>query len=385
MKAGFSKALAANPQRLHFAAHSHHLWPDVTEEAHARAWDDAARLADAKWEHVMGAVLPEAQRHIARALNVSDPSAIAFAPNTHELLMRLLSCLPPGPRRILTTGSEFHSAARQFARLEEEGWRVTRVATEPFDSFVARFAAEAEKGGHDLIYVSQVFFDSGFAADDIASLVRAVRDDGTLVAVDGYHGFMALPTDLRAVEKRTFYLAGGYKYAMAGEGVCFMHCPPGYGMRPVDTGWYAAFGALEKRNSGVSYGDDGFRFMGATFDPSGLYRFNAVQRWLHGGGIAVADIHRHVQALQSRFLARLQEATMPEGLSASTLMPMPARGHFLTFRTSHAAALHDALQRRHIVTDVRGDRLRIGFGLYHGREDIDLFFERLGAVNKGFV
>jgi hypothetical protein len=33
---------------------------------------------------------------------------------------------------------------------------------------------------------------------------------------------------------------------MAGEGVCFMHCPPGFARRPRDTGWFAAFGALEK-------------------------------------------------------------------------------------------------------------------------------------------
>ena len=46
--------------------------------------------------------------------------------------------------------------------------------------------------------------------------------------IDGYHGFMALPTDFAAIAGRAFYLAGGYKYAMAGEGVCFMHCPPGY-------------------------------------------------------------------------------------------------------------------------------------------------------------
>ena len=29
---------------------------------------------------------------------------------------------------------------------------------------------------------------------------------------------MALPTDLQRVAPRVFYLAGGYKYAMAGEG-----------------------------------------------------------------------------------------------------------------------------------------------------------------------
>jgi PAS domain S-box-containing protein len=42
-----------DPQRLHFAAHSHHYWPDVARDTHTRAWDDAARLADDKWVAVI--------------------------------------------------------------------------------------------------------------------------------------------------------------------------------------------------------------------------------------------------------------------------------------------------------------------------------------------
>jgi hypothetical protein len=68
LKAHYSHFLQARPGVLHFAAHSHHLWPDVTRGAVVQAWDDAARLADRKWEHVLGAVLPRAQAHVARIL-----------------------------------------------------------------------------------------------------------------------------------------------------------------------------------------------------------------------------------------------------------------------------------------------------------------------------
>ena len=84
-------------------------------------------------------------------------------------------------------------------------------------------------------------------------IVRAAGDPNTFVIIDGYHGFMAVPTDLSMIAERAFYLAGGYKYAMAGEGACFLHCPPGYGLRPRDTGWYAGFSALEKGGSGVPH------------------------------------------------------------------------------------------------------------------------------------
>ncbi|MGH2687475.1 MAG: aminotransferase class V-fold PLP-dependent enzyme, partial [Actinomycetota bacterium] len=211
--AHFSRFLSAVPARLHAAAHSHHPWPDVTFDAHARAWEDAAVLMDAKWDMVFGRLIPEAQRHIAGRLRLSDPAAIAFAPNTHALLLRILSCLPDRPR-VLTTDAEFHSFDRQLRRLEEDGRAtVERVAAEPFASFPGRFASAAARGGHDLVFLSHVHFSSAYVTPDLGAVVGSVAGEGTYVVLDGYHGFMAVPTDLSAVEDRTFYLAGGYKYA----------------------------------------------------------------------------------------------------------------------------------------------------------------------------
>ena len=134
---------------------------------------------------------------IAAILDLPDPRTIAIAPNTHALLNRILSCFPPNrPVRILSTDAEFHSFRRQVARLEEDGLAVcTRVPAEPYESFAARFRDAAAKGGHDLVFVSQVFFTSGATCGDIESLVAAVPDRETFVVIDGYHGYMARPTE----------------------------------------------------------------------------------------------------------------------------------------------------------------------------------------------
>lgn len=378
-KQHFSRFLSADPERLHFAAHSHHYWPDVTFEAQQQCWIDAAALADRKWEKIFGEVVPAAQRHVARTLNLPDPATIAFGPNTHDFVLRLLSLFPAGePIRVLTTDSEFHSFTRQMRRLEEDKLaQVTRIPLDPIDDFAARFSAAAAQGGHDLVFFSQVFFNSGYALPDLAAVVQAVPRRETIVVIDGYHGFLALPTDLKAIAGRTFYMAGGYKYAMAGEGACFLHVPPGYGLRPRDTGWLAGFGALESGEDGpVGYGSDGSRFLGATFDPVGLYRLNAVMDLLQSEAIDVATIHAHVEALQHRFIERSVLAP------ALLVVPMESRprGHFLTFRTAQAATLYRRLLDAGIVTDYRGDRLRFGFGLYHEAEDVDRLCQRLGEV-----
>jgi kynureninase len=383
LKRHYSRFLGARPDVLHFAGHSHHPWPDVTRDAVTAAWDDAARLADHKWEHVLGTVVPKAQAHVARMLGLSRPGQIAFAPTVHELFFRVLSCFPAGrPVRVLSTDGEFYSFARQSARLEESGeLQVTRVPTEPFDTFDARFLEAAARGGHDLVYLSHVFFNSGFAVADLAAIARAVRDD-SLVMVDGYHAFMALPVDLGPVEDRVFYTAGGYKYAQAGEGACFLHVPAGTALRPRHTGWFARFGRLTAaQTDGVEYPDDAYRFWGATFDPTGVYRLNAVMDWLQGLGVGVADVHAHVRALQRRFLDRLPG--LARALPADALVTPPdleRQGHFLTFRVPEAAAFAAELRTRCVDVDSRADRVRFGFGIYQTPDDVDRLGERLRGL-----
>ena len=373
----FSRSLGAAPGRLHFAAHSHHLWPDASRDGQVECWDDAARLADAKWNRIMGEVWPEAQSEVATELGSGDPSAIVFAANTHDFILRLAAACPRGAAgalRVLTSDGEFHSARRQLARWEEEGSVVvTRIAADPFDDFAARFLSAAAGGDHDLILVSHVLFGSGRIVGEIEPLAALANPQGPWVVIDGYHAFMALEAPLSpTVAANAFYLGGGYKYAMAGEGLGFLHCPPGYGPRPPLTGWYAEFDDLTLPPGVVGYAADAMRFMGATFDASSLYRFNAVRRMLAGEGYDTAAISAHVATLQGQMIAALDGSVMAD---AELLNPIDGDRHarFLAFRDPRAAVWQQTLLERDVVTDVRGDVLRVGFGLYHDADDVAAF------------
>ena len=382
MKRLYSRFLSASPGRLHFAAHSHHPWPDVTRDAQIEAWDDAARLADHKWGRVFSEVMKEAQGHVASILGLPAPEQIAFAPNTHEFVLRLLSCFPPGKRlKVVTTDSEFMSFSRQIARLAEDDLvDMVRVSVEPFATFATRFIEAAAAKDNDLVFMSQVFFNSGFVVKDLDAIVAAAPPEA-MVVIDGYHGFFAIPTNLRRVADRAFFMAGGYKYAQSGEGVCLLSVPRGFDQRPLNTGWFAGFGALEAGEfSKVGFSNDGFRFMGATFDPVGLYRFNAVARMLQTNGLTIAAIDDHVKALQGRFLDGLagksDAALSPRDLIAPA-DGISGLGHFLTFRRDDAGAIHDRLAAKNVIVDHRGDRLRVGFGLYQDTADVDALLTHL--------
>ena len=371
LAAHFSRFFEANPGLLHFSAHSHHPWPDATEAGHARYWRDSNTLADRKWDRVFGEAVPKAQRHVARILGLSDPGQVAFAPNTHEFVTRIYSCLPPDrPLRVLTSAHEFHSFRRQTRRLQEDGRvEATEIPGPPWETFTERFVAAARGGDWDLVWLSHVFFDSAFVVQDLEAICAAAPARA-VVAIDGYHAFCAIPVDLARVHRRAFYLGGGYKYAMAGEGAAYLAVPPGCDLRPVDTGWFASFDTLTgKPGERVPYADNAFRFWGATFDPTGVYRLNAAMDWLQSTGTTIADVHRHATALQKHFLDDLARAG-PGPLDARHLVPPPGvpRGNFLVFDVDGAEALNERLKKQQILIDRRDRRLRFGFGVYHDEE-----------------
>jgi selenocysteine lyase/cysteine desulfurase len=383
----YTRFLKGHEGKLHFAAHSHHFWPDVSREGHMAYWDDCALASDEKWNKIFSETIPKTQKHIARMLNLKHHEQIALAPNTHELSTRLLSLfLGKSELKILTTTNEFNSWRRQFLRLSElPQVKIHQIDSNDFlnqrESVISNLKTELAKN-YDLIFLSQVFFDSGCALTDaeVQSLLAATPDS-TLFVLDGYHGFGAIPCDLSAMEGRLFYLGGGYKYAQAGEGVGFMVVPKG-DWRPANTGWFAEYAQLTKATGKlVGYAPDAMAFMGATQDPSGFYRFNAIWDHFEANGIDIQSIHQYVLALQKSFIAQLPLSFLKTwSLKALFEENLSWHGHFLTFEASTlevAQKCQKELSVNNILIDRRGTRLRFGFGLYQSETDVKELTERL--------
>src|SRR5262245_2788363 len=339
----FSRALAAAPGRIHFAAHSHHLWPDASYEGHVAAWNDAATFADRKWEKIFGKVMPAAQENIARELKLPDPSTIAFSANTHEFLSRVFVTKFSElgrPLEVLTTDGEFHSFRRQSARWEEGGFMKRRVvACEPFATFTERFLAAMREQAPDVAFLSHVMFRSGLRFDGAEELASYARPDGTWVVLDLYHSFMAMPCDFAEVADRVFLMGGGYKYAMAGENAAYLHAPPAFAQRPLQTGWFADFGAIEAKQDRIGYSADGARFLGATFDATGIYRLNAICAMLKREKLDTAAISTRCAALREAMAGMIAAGDAGETLRGAEMLGPNAEGpqaRFIALR--HAKA-----------------------------------------------
>ncbi len=94
--------------------------------------------------------------------------------------------------------------------------------------------------------------------------------------------------------------------------------------------------------------------------------------------ISVSDIHGRVAALQRTFLAT-DHAGLPRDALVPAAEDVADRGHFLTYQLPGAGAVHRRLLAAGVVTDFRGDRLRLGFGLYHDEADLEELDRRLAS------
>ncbi|MFW6084001.1 MAG: kynureninase [Gemmatimonadota bacterium] len=347
-------------ERLLLTGHSHQAWPDRGFEGQRQAWLDAAELLDEKWDRAFEKA--ERVRRGYRRLLGDPDGPIALAESTHDLVVRFLSALPLRDRpRVVTTDAEFHSARRQLDRLAEEGLEVVRVPAHPTAEAGER-VAEAVDDRTAAAMVSSVFYTSGHIAGGLEAAAEACRQTGAELLVDAYHALNVVPFSLDGLED-AWVVGGGYKYCQLGEGNCCLRVPPGREPRPVVTGWFAEFAALEeaKDDGRVVYGEGPSRFAGSTYDPTSHYR--AAEVFDHFEELALTpSLLREVSRHQVGLLAEGVDAldADPALLDRDRSVPPERIGGFLALRSPRAGELRAGLRERGVMTDHRADVLRLG-------------------------
>ena len=169
---------------------------------------------------------------------------------------------------------------------------------------------------------------------------------------------------------------------MAGEGACFLHAPPGFAPRPAVTGWYAEFDDLAAAPGATGYAPDWQAFSGQHLRPLRAVPFQCGASDAAGwNGLTTPAIGQHIAQLQAQFVAG-------DALPGLTLLNPPdgnPQARFLAFKGGEAPDIHAALEARGAITDVRGDVLRVGFGLYHDAGDVEKLLSVLNDIGRSKI
>ncbi len=376
-------------ERLLLTGHSHQAWPDVAFEGQIDAWVDAAELVDDKWGRA-----EEKARRVRRGyagLLGAKEDEIALAQNTHELVVRFLSALPLRERpRLVTTDGEFHTLRRQLDRLAEERViEVVKVSAEPADKISERLSA-AVNDRTACVLVSSVLYGNAHIVRGLGSVLEACSRVGAELLVDAYHQANVVPISLRHEGLgEAFVVGGGYKYCQLGEGNAYLRVPPGReGLRPVLTGWFCEFARLfSGPEGGVQYGAGPARWAGATYEPTSHYRAARVFDFFEEQGLT-PELHREVSQHQIGLLARRFDALDldPREVTRDRSVPLGGIGGFLSLRSPHAGALYAKLHERGVLTDHRGEILRLGPAPYLSDRQLDAAMDALEEViRQGWI
>jgi len=338
-----------------------------------QAYEDAAEHVDDKWARAW-AQGSHVRRAVAAYLDVQE-SEIALAQNTHELVSRFLSALDWSKPKIVTTDGEFHSMRRQLSRLEEESVEIVWVPSSPVDTLAERLS-EAVDAKTAALMVSSVLFQNSAVVPHLGQAAEVALSHGCEVLFDAYHGFCALPNTTPEISGLpVFVVGGGYKYAQWGEGACWMRIPQSCGLRPVYTGWFSDFAALDAVQSGpIRYGETpADRFAGSTYDPTSHYRAARVIDFFRAQGMDTDTLRQRSLAQTDRLIRGLDGFDVITPLST-------ARGGFVSVRLENTDRVVAALRRQGVFVDARADILRLGPAPYTTDDEIDRAIAALKSI-----
>ncbi len=270
---------------------------------------------------------------------------------------------------------------------------MARIPVRRHESFVWDFRRALALDRYDLIVVSQVFCESSFRIEWLSDLVSACDDPSTTIIIDGYHGYGSVPTSLKAIEDRVYYLGGGYKYAQAryGEGLCFLTVPARSHLKPKPSSGFTEFHEYGSHEGGrIAYPSGDYAFWGETLDPAAFYRLNAVVEWLDAARVKVADLHAHAGKLHRHLLSEIDQNRIRVFHRDHFVSPRnPAqRGHFLVYDCVSpriARGYQDELRERGVTVDTRRSLMRIGFAPYHDESDVDALISEFARLKPNFL
>jgi kynureninase len=245
---------------------------------------------DDKWDDIFSNIIPRTQSIIAKHSQWSHPNYVSFAGSTHELLIRLFSALIKNnqPLKVLTSEFEYHSARRLFQNLKSHQLIELEAINCPPVEITDQLTTKLAHAKFDVCFLSQCFFQSGYTISEKFLMELFKKFPETLFIIDCYHTFAAREINFTSTCKNFALLGGGYKYAMSGEGCCFLAVHPELKVQePIYNGWMSEFSSLNKSSGSilnpapVTLGY--YRFLGATFDPIGIYRMASVWEYFEKG------------------------------------------------------------------------------------------------------
>lgn len=265
---------------------------------------------------------------------------------------------------ILTTDMEFPSIAHVWLAQRPRGADVVHVGNRDgaieTEDYLNRIN---ERTG--LVSVPLVSYRNG-ARPDVSAIIRAARDAGARVFVDGYQGCGVMPVDVRALDC-DYFVTGTLKYMLGLPGLAFLYVRRGleHDGPPQLTGWFGQQDPFSFDPHETAFAPDARRFQTGTPAIPSAYAANAGLRALQT--MSPSLLYRHVEEL----VDEAQQNLLDGGERLWSPQDREHRGPMVAILDSDPDDLAAFLSKRRISTSPRGEVLRLSFHGYNTSADVE--------------
>ena len=350
----FSRVLAT--ERVYLANHSLGRPLDAMAEDVAEAtalWYSKLGNAWDEWTEAIEAF----RGRIAKLIHTPRVDCVVPKTSAGLGLRTVLNALPGKPRVVSTRG-EFDSVdvvLKQYAALDRISMKW--VEANASGEFSVGPLIDAVKAGADLVVVSLVMFMTAQIVERLDELAEACHQNGARLLVDAYHAIGVIPVDVAAMGA-DFVIGGSYKYLRGGPGACYLYLSPEVlesGLRPLDTGWFAnAETFAYQRPEPPIFKPGGDAFLESTPPVLTYYQARSGQEFVLAMGV------ERLREYSLRQLGALRGYLVEAGVGDEAILGGDVRhGAFLAIRIKNATETVTKLDERGIVSDARGEWLRL--------------------------
>jgi kynureninase len=321
-------------------------------------------------------------KELFAALIGADAGELALQSNVSAALSSVASCLDLSGdrRRIVVSDLDFPTEGQIWCAQERRGAEVVFVPsadglTVPVEAY-ERVIDERTA----LVCMNRVLYRSG-ALLDAGAVCRLAREAGALSVVDDYHGAGVVPVDVHELGC-DFYTAGVLKWLCGGPGLAFLYVRAALlpSLEPTVTGWWA-----QPEPFSFSLHEAGYHATARRFE---LGTHPAPVAFLAHAGLEIvsevtpARIRARQAELTERAIALADEA----GIAVRSPRPAELRGGSVNLRVGpDALSLAEALYRRDVCVDARGDGIRVAPHFFSDEAEIDHLFAELGRLRPGMA
>ncbi len=382
---------------LRFAMHSFGTPLSLFQDSLAKS---AHRLMEAQndyWKIYFSERWPQFRTVLFNTLSIPQnaPFAISIDVNITSLLERLLSTFTNDSRNIIVTSHhEFIAINRTLASFTHKNdVELLKASFTPDMTDLSQPLIEAiDKAGNQLkcVIFSQVMSNTqlSMTGDEIENIIQAVPED-VPVFIDGVQGMFNVPThwgNILKNRRNVYVLGSAIKHGRSSSGLGFLIYPESDGLlqHPSQSGWCAyqtglTIGRTTDDQGHLLY-DKPWQWLGAT--PGNIFALDLfINTWdaIARAGETIASMHAYTQSILKHFISHLPKQQFQ-------LIDEARRDNY-PLAASNAISLAPAQQplesilkkiaENRIAFDYRDNRLRIGFGIQHGKLEAEKLIDAI--------